>query len=171
MTTERILSKEQTAEMGYLQRVLGVTLRDKKHRSEIRIERSQSRYPNYVSSAMHPECPRKEWRTKSFKLQSNVHWRLVYLVYDGFLYCFCLLAESHEIIKHYHSTPTEKWSRVRPRTTLCNYISDLAWSRLGVERAELSEFAVDREEFRVHLGLLLSPLSPKEKRTRKWVDE
>jgi len=49
--TERILSKEQTAEMGYLRRVLDVTLRDKEHRSEIRkardvkpllrIERSQ----------------------------------------------------------------------------------------------------------------------------------
>jgi len=45
------LTKEQTAEMGYLQRVHGVTLRDKEHRSEIcearnikpllRIERSQ----------------------------------------------------------------------------------------------------------------------------------
>ena len=51
MTIERILSKEQTAEIGHLQRVLGVTLRDKDHRSEIskardikpllRIERSQ----------------------------------------------------------------------------------------------------------------------------------
>jgi len=79
----------------------------------------ESRDPSYVSSAMHPECPRKEWRTKSFKLQSNFHWRLVYLVYDGFLYCFCLLAESYEIIKHYHSTPTEKWPRVRPRTRWC----------------------------------------------------
>jgi len=36
VTTERILSKEQTAEMGYLRRVLGVTLHDKEHRSEIR---------------------------------------------------------------------------------------------------------------------------------------
>jgi len=31
-----ILSKEQTTEVGNLRRVLGVTLRDKKHRSEIR---------------------------------------------------------------------------------------------------------------------------------------
>ena len=36
MTTERILSKEQTAEMRYLRRVLRVTLRDEEHRSEIR---------------------------------------------------------------------------------------------------------------------------------------
>jgi len=36
VTTKRILLKEQTAERGYLRRVLGVTLRDKDHRSEIR---------------------------------------------------------------------------------------------------------------------------------------
>jgi len=36
VTTERILSKEQTAERVYLRRVLGVTLRDKEHRSEMR---------------------------------------------------------------------------------------------------------------------------------------
>jgi len=51
VTIERILTKEQTAEMGYLRRVYGVTLRDKEHRSEtrearnvkalLRIERSQ----------------------------------------------------------------------------------------------------------------------------------
>jgi len=51
VTTERKLSKEQTAEMRYLRRVLGVALRDKEYRSEIRkawdvkpllrIERSQ----------------------------------------------------------------------------------------------------------------------------------
>jgi len=35
VTTERILSKEQTSEMGYLRRVLGVTLHDKEHRSDI----------------------------------------------------------------------------------------------------------------------------------------
>jgi len=32
VTTEKMLSKEQRAEMGYLRRVLSVTLRDKKHR-------------------------------------------------------------------------------------------------------------------------------------------
>jgi len=39
VTTEGIPTKEQTAEMGYLRRVLGVTLRDKKHWSEIRKSR------------------------------------------------------------------------------------------------------------------------------------
>jgi len=61
-------------EMGYLRRFLGVTLRDKEDRSEIRtardvkpllrIERTQ-----LVSSAAYSKCFRKEWRTKSFGLQ------------------------------------------------------------------------------------------------------
>jgi len=89
VTNEKILSKEGTAEMGYLRRVLDVTLCDKEHRSEIskawevkpllRIKISQLLY---VSLAMFPECPRKEWRDKSFGLQS---------------------------------TPTGKWPRGRPR--------------------------------------------------------
>ena len=40
-------------------------------------------------------------------------------------------------------------------TWWCDYMSDLAWCRLGVETAELCENAVvDREVFRVLLGLL-----------------
>jgi len=45
-----------------------------------------------------------------------------------------------------------------------DYISDLAWSRLGVEPAELSEFAADREVFQVLLGLLPPRPSLEEKR-------
>jgi len=52
-----------------------------------------------------------------------------------------------------------------------DYISDPACSRHGVEPTELSEIAVDREEFRVLLGLLPLRLSPKENRARKWVNE
>jgi len=33
---------------------------------------SESRDPSCVSSAMYPECPRKEWRIKSFGLQSTL---------------------------------------------------------------------------------------------------
>jgi len=61
--TERILSKEQTAEMGYLRRVLGVTLRDKEHglksvKPGMSSHISEPRYSRYVSSAMYPDCPR-----------------------------------------------------------------------------------------------------------------
>jgi len=61
---------------------------------------SESRDPSYVSSAMCPECHRKDWRSKSFGLQS---------------------------------TPVGKQPRGRPMTRGSDYISDLAWSRLGVE--------------------------------------
>ena len=40
-----------------------------------------------------------------------------------------------------------------------DYISDVAWSRLGVEQAELPEIAVGREVFQVLLGLLPPRLS------------
>jgi len=92
-------------------------------------------------------------------------------VCDDFLYWFCLLAESYETINHCHSTPTGKRPRVRLRTRWRDYISNLAWSCLGVEPAVLSEIAVDHEVFRVLLGWLPSRLSPKKKRARKWVNE
>jgi len=41
-------------------------------------------------------------------------------------------------------------------------MSNPAWSRLGVEQAELSEIAVDREVYSVILALLPLRLSPKE---------
>ena len=41
--------------------------------------------------------------------------------------------------------PTGMRPRGRPRTRRSDYIPDLAWSRLGVESAELAEIAVDRD--------------------------
>jgi len=65
--------QKNTRQRWDLRRVLGVALFDKEHWSEIRkardvksllrIERSQLLY---VSLAVCPECPRKEWRDKSF---------------------------------------------------------------------------------------------------------
>jgi len=69
------------------------------------------------------------------------------------------------------STPTGKRPRGRPRTRWRDYISDLAWSRLCLEPAELFEIATDCEVFRVLLGLLTPRISPNEKRARKWVNE
>ena len=99
---------------------------------------SESREPSYVSSAMCPECPAKDWRRKSFWLQS---------------------------------TNTRDRPKVHPGTRWRDYISDLAWSCLGVEPVEVSEIAVDREIFGVLLGLLPPRLSPKEKQAPKWVNE
>jgi len=64
-------------------------------------------------------------------------------------------------------TPTGKRPKVCPRTRWSDFISDLAWYGLGVKPTELSEIAVDRGVFRVLLGLLLSPFSPKENRAQK----
>jgi len=47
-----------------------------------------------------------------------------------------------------------------------DYISDLAWSRLGVEPPEESEITVDREVFRVLLGLLPATLPKGESGTK-----
>jgi len=80
--------------------LLGVTLRDKKHRPEIRKARDVKpllpiERTSYVSSAMCPECPRKEWWHMSFGLQS---------------------------------TPKAKRPRDRPRNRWRDCVSDLAWS-------------------------------------------
>ena len=51
--------------------------------------------------------------------------------------------------------PTGKRPRGRPRSTKWrDYTSDLVWPRLGVEPAELSEIAENREAFQLPLGLL-----------------
>jgi len=53
--------------------------------------------------------------------------------------------------------------RGHPRPRWSDYISDLAWSRLGVEPAEVSGIAVDRDVFQA-LGQLSPRPSLEEKR-------
>jgi len=65
--------------------------------------------------------------------------------------------------------PTGVWPRCPPRTSWIDYTSYLAWSRLGVEPAELSKIAVDCEVFQALLGLLLPRLSQEEKQAWKWM--
>ena len=98
---------------------------------------SESRDPSYVSPAMCPECPRKDWRSKPFGLQS--------------------------------AYTTGKRPRCRPRTRWRDCISDLAWSRLGVEPVELNEIVVDREVFQVLLWVLPPQPSLEENRRWKWM--
>ena len=63
---------------------------------------------------------------------------------------------------------TGKRPKCRPRPRSSNCISDLAWSSLGVEPAELSEISVDCEVFQV---LVLLPPRPSigENRAWKWM--
>ena len=65
---------------------------------------------------------------------------------------------------------TGKRPRIRPRTRWFDYISDLAWSRLGVVPAELSVIAENREVFRVLLGLLSPRHSPEEGLVWNWIN-
>jgi len=53
--------------------------------------------------------------------------------------------------------PTGKPPKCRPRTRWRDFITDLAWSSLGMEPAELSEIAVDRQVFQVLLWMLPPP--------------
>jgi len=68
------------------------------------------------------------------------------------------------------ATTTGKQLSVRRRPRWHDYISDLVWSRLGVDWGEFSDIAVDNEVFRVHLGLLSLRPSPKAKWVRKWMN-
>jgi len=61
------------------------------------------------------------------------------------------------------ATSTGKRPRGRSRSRWSDYISDLAWSRLGVEPAALPEIAVDSEIFRV---LRLLPSRPSQRKIR-----
>ena len=68
--------------MRFLRRVLGVLLRDKEHRSDIRkardvkqLLRNERSQLQYIRSAMCPKCPRKEWRTKSLRTTVYTHWK------------------------------------------------------------------------------------------------
>jgi len=68
---------------------------------------------------------------------------------------FCLREYNYFSSATYPECPTDDWwgklakptgkrPRCRPRPRCSNCISDLAWTRRGVEQAELSEIAVDR---------------------------
>jgi len=141
VVTEIILSQEQAAEMGFLRRVQGVTLCDKMHRFEIRKARN-------VKPLLRIERSQLRWFGNVSRISQERLARQVFL-----------------------ATSTGKQPRGLPRTRWCDYISIFPCFRLGVDRGELSEIAVDREIFRVHLGPLPSQPSPEEKRARKWMNE
>jgi len=63
----------------------------------------------------------------------------------------------------------QKTGKGHPRTRCSGFISNLAWSHLGVEPAELPEIAVDHEVFRVLLGLLSLQHSLEER--WRWMNE
>ena len=125
VVTERTRSRIQAAEMSFLRRVSGLSLRDRMRSSVIRerlkveplllrIERSQMRWLGHLVR-MPPE-------------------RLPHMVF--------------------RARPTGKRPRGRPRKRWRDYIAQLAWERLGIPPEELDEVAGEREAWAPLLELL-----------------
>lgn len=127
VVTERTRSRVQAAEMSFLRRVAGLSLRDRVRSSVIReelgveplllrIEKSQMRWLGHLIRMPPGRLPGEVFRAR----------------------------------------PTGRRPRGRPRTRWRDYVSQLAWERLGVPREELDEVAGEREVW-VSLLRLLPP--------------
>ena len=123
--TESIRSRVQAAEMGFLRRVAGISLRDRVRSSITRerlgveplllhLERSQLRWFGHLVWMPPERLPRK--------------------VLDA--------------------RPTGRRPRGRPKTRWKDYISRLAWERLGILPEGVEEVAQDKEIWRSQLELL-----------------
>ena len=115
VVTERTRSRIQAAEMSFLRRVAGLSLRDRVRSSVIReglrveplllrIERSQMRWLGHLVRMPPGRLPGEVFRAR----------------------------------------PTGRRPRGRPRTRWRDYVSRLAWERLGVPPEELEEVAGER---------------------------
>ena len=141
--TERVLSQVQATETGYLPRVHGATLHNKVRSCEFH----------------------KTWNVeKATSPKSEISVTLVQLSYQnvpGKAGGICPMA-----------APTGKLPKGRTRTRWNDHISNLDWSHLGVEPAELSEIAENRGVFRVLLGLLpWLPFSDKKRVCQRMNDK
>ena len=114
--TERTRSRIQAAEMSFLRRVAGVSLRDRVRSSVIRerlgveplllcVERSQLRWFGHLVRMPPGRLPREVFQ----------------------------------------ACPAGRRPRGRPRTRWRDYISALAWERLGIPQAELVDVARERD--------------------------
>ncbi|XP_055016887.1 AP-5 complex subunit sigma-1 isoform X2 [Boleophthalmus pectinirostris] len=123
--TERTRSRIQAAEMSFLRRVAGRSLRDRVRSSVTReelgveplllhVERSQLRWLGHL------------FRMPPGRLPQEVFW----------------------------ACPTGRRPRGRPRTRWRDYVSRLAWERLGIPLEELEDVCVEREVWEALLRLL-----------------
>ncbi|KAK3508316.1 hypothetical protein QTP70_021492 [Hemibagrus guttatus] len=123
--TERIRSRIQAAEMSFLRRVAGRSLRDRVRSSVTREELGVE------PLLLHIERGQLRWLGHLFRMPPG---RL-----PGEVFRAC---------------PTGKRPRGRPRTRWRDYVFRLAWERLGVPPEELEEVARERETFFVFHSLL-----------------
>ncbi|KAK3515281.1 hypothetical protein QTP70_013483 [Hemibagrus guttatus] len=115
--TERVRSRIQAAEMSFLRRVAGRSLRDRVRSSVTREELGAE------PLLLHIERGQLRWLGHLFRMPPG---RL-----PGEVFRAC---------------PTGKRPRGRPRTLWRDYVSRLAWERLGVPPEELEEVSGEREE-------------------------
>ncbi|KAK3511556.1 hypothetical protein QTP70_009656 [Hemibagrus guttatus] len=114
--TERVRSRIQAAEMSFLHRVAGRSLRDKVRSSVTREELGVE------PLLLHIERGQLRWLGHLFRMPPG---RL-----PGEVFQAC---------------PTGKRPRGRPRTRWRDYVSRLAWERLGVPPEELEKVSGERE--------------------------
>ncbi|KAK3568242.1 hypothetical protein QTP86_002009 [Hemibagrus guttatus] len=114
--TERVRSRIQAAEMSFLRRVAGRSLRDRVRSSVTREELGVE------PLLLHIERGQLRWLGHLFRMPPG---RL-----PGEVFRAC---------------PTGKRPRGRPRTRWRDYVSRLAWERLGVPPEELEEVSGERE--------------------------
>ncbi|KAK3523520.1 hypothetical protein QTP70_001888 [Hemibagrus guttatus] len=114
--TERVRSRIQAAEMSFLRRVAGRSLRDRVRSSATREELGVD------PLLLHIERGQLRWLGHLFRMPLG---RL-----PGEVFRAC---------------PTGKRPQGRPRTRLRDYVFRLAWERLGVPPEELEEVARERE--------------------------
>ena len=123
--TERTRSRIQAAEMSFLRRVAGRSLRDRVRssvtREELRVE----------PLLLHIERGQLRWLGHLFRMPPG---RLPGEVF--------------------RARPTGRRPRGRPRTRWRDYVSRLAWERLGVPPEELEEVSREREVWASLLRLL-----------------
>nr|XP_049618290.1 E3 SUMO-protein ligase PIAS2 isoform X1 [Syngnathus scovelli]XP_049618292.1 E3 SUMO-protein ligase PIAS2 isoform X1 [Syngnathus scovelli]XP_049618293.1 E3 SUMO-protein ligase PIAS2 isoform X1 [Syngnathus scovelli] len=125
VVTERTRSRIQAAEMSFLRRMSGLSFRDRVRSSVIR-ERL-----GVESLLLHVERSQMRWLGHLIRMPPG---RL-----PGEVFRAC---------------PTGRRPRGRPRTRWRDYVSQLAWERLGIPRDELDEVAGEREVWESLLKLL-----------------
>ncbi|KAK3574904.1 hypothetical protein QTP86_018369, partial [Hemibagrus guttatus] len=114
--TERVRSRTQAAEMSFLRRVAGRSLKDRVRSSVTREELGVELL------LLHIERGQLRWLGHLFRMPPG-----------------CLPGEV------FRACPTGKRPRGRPRTSWRDYVSRLAWERLGVPPEELEEVSGERE--------------------------
>ncbi|KAK3573041.1 hypothetical protein QTP86_012223 [Hemibagrus guttatus] len=128
--TERVRSRIQAAEMSFLRKVAGCSLRDRVRSSVTREELGVE------PLLLHIERGQLRWLGHLFRMPPG------HLPGEVFRAC-----------------PTGKRPRGRPRTRWRDYVSRLAWERLGVPPEELEEVSGERE-YKRHLSTTSNSQTP-----------